>query len=62
MKWRPEMKLLSLSSCWLKVQMLYHFFISALEAFGVDDVQVIDFGGIRELTTISENTALTSRV
>lgn len=27
-----------------------HFFISALEAFGVDDVQVIDFGGIRELT------------
>lgn len=28
----------------------FHFFISALEAFGVDDVQVIDFGGIRELT------------
>ena len=27
-----------------------YFFFYALEAFGVDDVQVIDFGGIGELT------------
>jgi len=27
-----------------------HFFIKALEVFGVDDVQVIDFGGISDLT------------
>jgi|GEM_PF-2484457 len=28
-----------------------HFFIAACEAFGVDDVQVMDFGGIKDLTT-----------
>ena len=27
-----------------------HFFIKALEVFGVDDVQVLDFGGISDLT------------
>jgi hypothetical protein len=27
-----------------------HFFISACEAFSVDDVQVMDFGGIKDLT------------
>ena len=27
-----------------------HFFISALDAFGVDDVQVMDFGGVKDLT------------
>lgn len=28
-----------------------HFFISACEAFSVNDVQVMDFGGIKDLTT-----------
>ena len=31
-----------------------YFFISALGAFGVDDVQVMDFGGITELTNFLE--------
>ncbi|MDD2366900.1 MAG: hypothetical protein PHN84_12110 [Desulfuromonadaceae bacterium] len=26
-----------------------HFFISALDAYNVDDVQVIDFGGVTNL-------------
>jgi len=28
-----------------------HFFMAACEAFSVDDVQVMDFGGIKDLTT-----------
>jgi len=35
-----------------------HFCISALDAYGVDDVQVMDFGGVRDLTAYLKSLSL----
>ena len=35
-----------------------HFFINALEVYGVDDVQVMDFGGIYDLTAYLKTLSL----